>query len=499
MHQIILTVLFFCFTLSTTLYAATQPTLQTAIDYYKQGKYEEALDSFMRQYYKSGPSHDDAVYEYYIGLTQKQLGNVNMAIYFFEKSIGHEKPVAESFTELIDLYFQQGNIQKAEGILEKAEKRGVKPAEIAFQKGLILAKKGQKKEAIDSLSSAKNADPRLASAVDLQIAMVEIGDGNYEAAKKALGNVIATDPTSTLADYARQYMEMLAKSPEAHTAWNFSVGVGYLYDTNVILKPLDTAVANGITGERDSALVNTFSVGYNKPFTRGYNLSAQYSLYSSRHAEQETYDVLSNSLSLVGSKNYEWGSANILAQGTYAWVNDQRYLSALTLSPIFRVRLADDFYTDLSLAYTTKDYLQEPLSKTEDRDSKGTTFGFGLGWLPLKDLFLNAKYERITENTDGDNWDYSGDRYYGVASYNILKNLKLQVYADIFKQNFDNIHTLFGVKRKDGTYTYGGSVTWEILKNLSLTQSISTTRGRSNIVVYDYKRNQYQTMLEYKF
>ncbi len=209
--------------------------------------------------------------------------------------------------------------------------------------------------------------------------------------------------------------------------------------------------------------------------------------------------MLSNSLTLIGSKNYEWGSANILAQGTYAWVNDQRYLSALTLSPIFRVKLADNFYTDLSLAYTTKDYLQKPLSKTEDRDSKGTTFGFGLGWLPLKDLFLNAKYERITENTDGDNWDYSGDRYYGVASYNIFKNLKLQAYADLFKQKFDNVHTLFGIKRKDGTYTYGASVTWEILKDLSLTQSISKTRGRSNIVVYDYKRNQYQTMLEYKF
>ncbi len=483
-------------------FAATSlsETYQEGISNYQAGKYEEALDTFMKLYYKSSPSENDPVYEYYIGLTQKQLGNRNMAVYFFEKCVNRDKAVSDAYTELIDLYFQQGNIQKAEEIVRKAEEKGIKPAEVFFQKGLIFAKKGLKKEAIDSLSSAKNTDPKLSSAVDFQIAMVEMGSGNYESAKQALKNIIATDPTSTLADYARQYTEMLARSAEEQKAWNFSIGMGYLYDTNVILKPLDTAVSNGITGERDSAIINTLSAGYTKLFSGGYSLSAQYSLYSSRHSTQETYDVLSNSLSFIGSKNYEWGSANILAQGTYAWINDQEYLSALTFSPIFRIKLADNFYTDLSLGYTTKNYLQPPLAKTEDRDSKGMTYGFGIGWLPFSGkVFVNAKYEHSYENTVGDNWDYRGDRYYGVVSYSPIQQLRLQAYADIFKQKFDNKHTLFGVKRQDGIYTYGASLTWDIWKKLSITQSVSTTRGRSNIVVYDYKRNQYQTMLEYKF
>jgi len=410
---------------------------QEGINNYQSGKYEEALDTFMRQYYKSSPSPDDSVYEYYIGLTQKQLGNINMAIYFFEKSINKEKPIAESFTELIDLYFQQGNIQKAEEIVKKAEEKGVKPAEIAFQRGLILAKKGDKKGAIDSLSSAKNTDPQLKSAVDMQIAMVEMGTGNYESAKESLKNIIATDPTSTLADYARHYMEVLTREKEEYKPLRFSVGMGYLYDTNVLLKPLDASVSNGITGERDSSILNTFAVDYLKQFSGGYSFSVSYSLYSNRHSSQETYDVLSNSLTVIGSKNYDWGSVNLMAQGTYAWVNDQRYLSALTLSPIFRIKLSDDFYTDISFGVTAKDYLQAPLAKTEDRDSRTLTQSIGFGWLPMKDMFINVKYERHNENTDGDNWDFHGDRYYGVISYGLIKNLRVQAYADLFKQKFD--------------------------------------------------------------
>lgn len=43
----------------------TSDIFRAAVNNYQSGKYEEALDAFMRGYYKSELSINDATYEYY--------------------------------------------------------------------------------------------------------------------------------------------------------------------------------------------------------------------------------------------------------------------------------------------------------------------------------------------------------------------------------------------------------------------------------------------------
>lgn len=162
---------------------------------------------------------------------------------------------------LYELY-EQRTLQEAKKWIEVAEKKDIYPAKIAFLKGLILRKAGKNQEAIAAFEKAKGLDKTLSESADSQIAMCYLLDGSLEEAPRRFQVAVQADPRSDLASFARRYQDMVENQLELERPFRFTLGVFGQYDTDVVLRPTQTALAPDITGEGSRVRTNNFQVDY---------------------------------------------------------------------------------------------------------------------------------------------------------------------------------------------------------------------------------------------
>jgi len=130
---------------------------------YQHENYEEAIVSFEDLRAKHPDSSPIA---YYLGLTYKKLQDYKKARPHFEAAYALNDSNDNALLELIDVLYQTGENEEALKWIEVAEKKSIKPAQIAFFKGLVLLKKGdQAEKAIESFNKAEELDESLAGSV----------------------------------------------------------------------------------------------------------------------------------------------------------------------------------------------------------------------------------------------------------------------------------------------------------------------------------------------
>jgi predicted porin len=120
-------------------------------------------------------------------------------------------------------------------------------------------------------------------------------------------------------------------------------------------------------------------------------------------------------------------------------------------------------------------------------------------WLFRQDGFLNLKYAFSNENAKGVNWQNKGHRFTANVACPLRKDLQLQVSAQAFLQDYDNVHTTFLVKREDRNYMGSVGLNWEFRKRTKLIVQYTRTRVNSNVGIYDYERDQLTAGIEYRF
>jgi tetratricopeptide (TPR) repeat protein len=476
-------------------------SLSKGIEEYKDENFEEALE-ILKKARKEDPASSLAAF--YLGLTYKQLMNYREASANFRDAVKLKPPIKEAVVELIEVLYNLDNLQEAKKWLDEAERENIKPAQTAFLKGLILLKENNNLEAIKAFEKSKEIDKTLTQAADFQIGIAYVKGRKLSEAREKFRAIAIVSPESDLAAFAREYEEAITKRLALEKEWRFNAGIAYQYDDNVILKP-ELEIA-GIPEGEDWAAIATFSAGYVPKLSGPWTLNTQYSFYANRHRRIETNDIMSHTITIAPGYNFENASLNLFLSYNYTWVNDQRYLGEISASPLLNIALGGNHIGQLSLGYSKREFFWTetpegmPIQADEDRD--GDVFNASAGWIYLFSEgkgFLNLRYEVSTENTDGVNWSYVGNRGSANILVPILGNLKMNVSGEVFLQNYRNVHTIFDIKRKDKIYTASGVLSYEFYKGASFLLQYAHVRDDSNIAIYDYKRNIYSAGIEYRF
>lgn len=494
----LLFIIFFILGLAVNLSAAEDP-LEKGIGEYKAENYEEALGLFQ----KAREEHpESSIVAFYFGLTYKQAGNFREAAMHFRDAIKLTPPVFDAYTELIEMLYNLAELKEAKEWIAKAEKEGIKPAHIAFLKGLILLKEGDKTvEAIGAFRRAKELDKTLAQASDLQVAMAHANERKFEKARESLKAVIAVDPKTELAAFAKEYEKAIEKTLELYRPWRFSIGTAYQYDDN-------PASADGaiVLGEKDSSMVNTFSINYTPLWEGDWSFNALLAFYANTYRDTSTLNVITPSLSLIPGYNFKNGVVTLPFSYNHIWLYEKEYMSVFSEKPALNIILFPGHIGQLSIGYTKKELLQAPIGDDEDRDGDVYTAGVGYIYTFSKgEGMFNLRYEYSNDVTDGANWDNSGNRISTSILVPLKDKINLTLSGDVFLQDYKNTHTMLRdvegreVKRRDKTYSSSAGLTWEMLKGLNLNLQYSFTRVDSNLPVYDYKRNVFMAGLEYRF
>lgn len=479
------------------------PLLTKAIGQYKHENYEEALVT-LKKFRDEHP--ESTIAAYYMGLTYKQMQDYTNAIAALRDAVTYEPKIKGALVELIDCLGQVNDLDAARKWIDEAERENVRPAQVAFLKGLILIKDEKTEDAIEAFKRAETLDPAMKQACDYQIGMAELKLKRYSEARDVLQQVIVADPRSNMANFANEYVNAIAAQSEAQKPLKLQAGIAWEYDTNVVLMPDDDGAAQGISDQADSREVTTAQGEYTvKPNDR-FDLKGQYNFYWAKQNHIGFYDTVSNTFILQPTVYFDKSILTFPCGYSHMLVNDKAYLSQPVASGMYNFMVGKNNMGQLHLRYFYKDYLWAPSTPAENRDSND--LGGSFAWYYFFDKnrgFVNGRYTLNQEFTKGSNWEYVGNRATAAVLlpssmiFPKFDKMNLTVSGDALFQNYLNSNTIYNVVRRDQVYTISALASYKFYKDSEIRLQYTHTQDITNISVYDYSRTIYSAGVNVKF
>lgn len=493
-HRILLSFLFLA--LSGPAFSQNVNPLSLGISDYRNESYEEAIDSLKEARAAQPASFEAALY---LGLSYRAVQDLAGARKHLADAVRLRPGSGEAHLRLAETLYDLGEYDECQKELEVARMKRFRPGDTLFLKGLVLMRRGKHSEAIASFREAKAADGSLAQAADFQTGLAYMASSSYDEAQKAMREAIIKDPATDLGQYAAEYSRLIARKKEKERPLRLSVGFRLEYDDNVILKPADSAAANGITGEDDWRESLSFRAEHTKRTDGPWSVRTYYSLYATNQHDIESHEVISNTLGITPSYNSGDSTLSMSLAYNNTLVENSRYLDSFTISPSWSTMIGASRMVNVSARLQKREFNEPPFYAVEDRDS--VDYGLGAAYYRffVNNGFASIRYEVNREDSDGENWDYVGNRLSANLLYPAGEKLKLQGFAEAFIQDFSNTNTFFAQDRKDAVYTFSALASWALTEKADLMLQYTHVRDDSNIVIYDYERNIFSTGIDYRF
>jgi len=480
---------------------AESSSLEQGIAQYRAENFEEALVLLEKS---RAEQPESSLAAFYLGMARKQGGDLSGAIKDLTDAATLKPPVLDAYLELADAWHFTGDDAKALVWAQRSEEAGVRPARSAFLKGIILAARGESDDALRAFEKAKQLDAALTQSADFQIAIVMAGSRKLSRARDALRAVVAADPNSEMASYAKEYEQSFTRIIESHRTWHLALGLNYLYDDNAISNPSNAAAQAQIgnpTGQRDHAFLGTLRLDYSPMLSGNAIFNAQYLLQSTKYGSGDNPSTLINSLTLI--PGYAFGSSALSLPVNYSHVllKEEKYQQLLSARPTWSWQTAPQHILQGALAYSRRDMLNDPFVAEEERDSNifgasaGHIFSYGkLGGMAA------LRYDFSYDAAQGSHWQNRGHRISLNGVVPLAATVKLNLSGEVSLQDYLNANTLFNdIKRNDTTWFGTAGISWNLTPNFAINAQYAHTTAHSNIPVYGYSRNTFSTGVELGF
>lgn len=475
-------------------------SLEEGVAQYRNENFEEAQALFSKARAEEPGS---SVAAFYLGMARKQGGDLAGAIKDLKDAATLKPPVLDAYLELADAFHVMGDDRQALNWVERSEQAGVKPGQTAFMKGVVLSALDKKDEALTAFTEAKRRDPGLTQAADLQMAMIMAGSRKFSQARDALRAVVAADPNSEIASYAKEYEQSFTRIIESYRPLHLAVGLNYLYDDNAISNPSNPTARAQIgspTGQRDNAFLGNFRVDYTPMPGDDYVFSAQYLLQSTKYGDSDNPSTIINALTLNPGRLLGDAVLSLPLNYTHVMLKEKSYQQLFGVRPTLSWQLAPQHILQASASATRRDMIQPPLSPDENRDANiwGAAAGYIYSYGTAGGM-LAGRYEWNFEKTTGSNWENRGHKFSLSALVPLSETVKVNLSGDVTLQDYLNTSTIFDVRRDDTIWFGTAGVTWNVTPDIALSAQYSYTSADSNIGVYDYDRNTVSTGVEFSF
>ncbi|MBF0564009.1 MAG: tetratricopeptide repeat protein [Nitrospirae bacterium] len=476
----------------------TQKLVDEGIVQYKEENYEEALVLFNKA--KAGHP-GTAILSYYVGMTYKQLGDMPNAETGLKEALHFVPPFSNAYDELISVLYNEEKYAEALEWIGKAEKENVKPDVISYLKGLVLLKTDDNSGAIEALTKAKELNKEISESVDVQLAVAYVKEHQFKEAQSVLDSIIASQPNSEAANFAREFQKTVEKGKELYKEWQFAVGVSYQLDDNVVLLPDGGISGVNITNKSDSAITERFRIDYRPNLGGKWFFNAQYNASNLNYFKIDSHNMMAHSITLTPGYNLQKTlMLSLPLSYNYVFLSYKQYLSLFSAKPTVNWLVAPNNVLQGYAGYERRTMFGSIFDPNENRTGNRYlgSAGYIYTFLEGKGMF-NLKYELAQDDTQGDNWKNTGHTFDAGLVLPIYAGVYTVVNGEAVLQDYNDTHTIFGIKRHDKSYTGNISFVWQVLKDMDVSVQYSHTTADSNIYIYQYKRNMYTAGIEYRF
>jgi len=181
--------------------------LAEGTDFFKQGKYQEAIKSFEKVTYRF-PENSQAFYN--LGLSHLRSGDIDEAIISLEKVIELKPDLVEAYFALGECYFNKEDNDKAMAAFSKASELQPDNAKAYYNLGIIYYKYNKTEEAFISFEKSIELNPEFSS-VYYQAALASIKMGDFKKAIQFFEEFLRLEPNAAETNQVKVMIEELKK------------------------------------------------------------------------------------------------------------------------------------------------------------------------------------------------------------------------------------------------------------------------------------------------
>jgi len=500
---------------------------------FNQGRYDEAQILFT-QALDAKPGDPDATY--YLGQALIRTRNYAAAEQTFQRLVDSEPASGRGRLGLAMAQYYQDKHREALSNLSTAETALPNDPLVYYFQGLAHIRLGEFEQARGPLAKAMQLSPELSPESHYQLGVAEYGRGRYEEAVTEFETAVAAEPTSEVAESARQYLVQIreggdatarrrldptlpraAVTPTQPKRWDLTFSTSVQYDTNVVLLPLGVQPpggSSGISQKDDYRTVLTARGEYRAIQTDTWTLGAAYGFYQSFHHTLSGFDVQDHTPSIYLQHRIGRFQSRVDYLFDYVTVGRDPFLISNAIRPVFSVREGTNWFTQLQLGYQNKDFKDDRFALNSFRDGKNWLIGVS----QFYHFAENAGVARVgyiydTDRTGGGSrsvaltpsnadWDYTGHRFSSGVRFPPLWTLTGDLTFDYYRQNYDNANFFSPggrTVRQDNIYIVTAGVSRPLTANLLLGVQYSFTRDQSNVPLFNYERSVFSLTLSGSF
>lgn len=382
--------------------------------------------------------------------------------------------------------------------------------------GLAQLRLHQMPEARENFQRA-TVSPKEHLAATYYLGVVDYQTGNWSAARENFSYVVATDRDSAVGREAAAFLTALGQ--QEHRPYQLYGGVGFQYDTNVILAPSGNAGAAqdvlGISQQSDGRTVFTVG-GTVVPWqTDKVALSVGYDFFQSVHFSLHEFDLQDDGPSLQLAGEIAGVRLGLLGRYDYYLLGSQSFLQQATAFPWLSVPLGELGRTDLWFDVKRRDYKQRSYSI---RDAFHYTLAvqqfFYIG-SSSRYLLLGYQYDRedpvvsqrLVQEAEftqaaAESFGYDSDQIdLGIGS-TLPAEVTVELTYSFRHEVYDSTSRMFtpsGNRRRDGDHVVILAARKELWDHVALTAAFLGDFNGSNDPLFEYDRQIVSLALEGRY
>lgn len=409
-----------------------------------------------------------------------------------------------------DLAFSKGVHALNEGRYEEAlknllEAESIAPpsdsqqAELQYDLGLTFFRLERFREAAPRFLRAAAQSPEREANARYFAGAAFYRQGLLEEARDELEKVGPAENSSAVAAPARELIGKIDAARPEGKRLTMKAGVGWQYDSNVVLLPDDAPIPSGISDKKDLRTVGTLQAGFQLIRSARWNGSLDYRFYRSWHQDLDPFNVQSHDLGVSMShrpvpRPYRF---EFLYRFSDARVDQDDYLRTHTAGWGMEVAADPARRTRLEYRYRNKDFIESDLFPDQG-ERTGINHAVGLSHDRFfagnqGDIAISYAYDR--DITRGDDWDYQGHRFHlGLIAPPAWIGgwAQAALEAEAVFRPYGNPNSLSNAtppeKRKDTIRTYTVTVSRSFTPRLSGAVQYLYNNNASNLDAFDYHR-----------
>jgi tetratricopeptide (TPR) repeat protein len=499
-----------------------------AILAYDARKYDEAL-ALLNEALKQDPKNVEALY--YSGLVLMAQQKTEQAAETLEKARALAPRDLSVLFLLGVAYFSLERYDRAEAPLTTVFNERPQTEGIGYYMGLIRYRKKDYQGALRAFRTETSQDPAIQQLVKFYSGLTLAILGLPEQAVAEVDAALRVQTASGLTGPVERIRDSLMSVREADRRLHAEVRLGFLYDSNVSVVPLQSndPTAESLRHRKHATTGELASLRLDYTWLRSGPWESQvgYSFFQTYNNRLPDFNVQNHLLN--GSLTYNDAIVGMPYQlgGQYTWdyisLGGNNFLQRQSGTLFATLVENQSNLTTLVGRFQYKDFYGNPAQDPdEDRDGRNFMFGITHVFRFAQDRhFIRLGYQYDYENTDGRNYAYVGDRFLAGGQYTLpWESTRLRYDFDLHLRNYHYANTLLPVvnpgtrERYDVEQNHLVRVEQVLAKNLgpsaigcadtapcplTLSAEYQRTSVSSNLPVFAYGRNVWSLSLSWQY